>query len=358
MGTHRKALLHDLPTPVALLRREAGRNFHNLMTSSCSLLSKYLDKRSPGGISNALRQMLVLEHAVDVQVFDADASRVLSIRLGRLEEEVAPLALDLQMGLCHVARRFAPSLTALLASAESALLPSERSLALAIIPRIGNGLSLGIRQEDFQADIQPNVRMGTWLAAFMGLFCLRWFADYERVPVSIGAQNKMAGLRHTSNGPVQLDLQQQTNLARDTQMLAIFMQAEIFLMLAQLNAMPAIGGLEAGKAARDPLFFAGEMPSEGFIQPISEHLDSCSRDALAPTSSKARGQFILEEKTACVGILLPDCSQHLVIQTPRILQARHQLLALGLIGVQTVFKRSHTLIIGLEQPYCQEQQGG
>jgi len=95
MGPDTQAFLDYLPTPMALLRREAGRNFHDLMTSSCSLVFQYLDKGSPTGIGNALRQMMVLEQAVDVQIFHTDASIALCIRFGGLEEEIARLALDL-----------------------------------------------------------------------------------------------------------------------------------------------------------------------------------------------------------------------------------------------------------------------
>jgi hypothetical protein len=256
---------------------------------------------------------MVLEHAVNVQLFYADTGIVLSIRLDGLEKEVAPLALDFEMSLGAIAGRFLVPIAALLTAAELTLLAAERPLALAIAAGVSNGPALRVSQEDFQAHIQPDTRMRAGLVRFMVLLWFRWLTGDQRIPVPIGPQDQMTRLGYAFNGAVQLDFQEQPNLAGDTQMLAIVMQAEIFWMLAQLNAMPAVGRLEAREAARDALLFAREIPSEGFVQPISHHLDRSGRDMLSTTPSKAGGQFVLKQKLPCLSIVVLPGGQHLIV---------------------------------------------
>jgi hypothetical protein len=146
MGSDTQAFLDDFPTPVALLRREAGRNVHDLMTSSCSLIFKELDEGSPRGVGNALGQRMILEHAVDVQVLHTAMGIVLCIRLGRLEEKGPPVPLDFEMRLGTIARRFPAPVTPLFAATEVALLAAQGALALAIRARVGDKLPSGIRK--------------------------------------------------------------------------------------------------------------------------------------------------------------------------------------------------------------------
>ncbi len=354
MGTDGKTFLHDLPASVAGLRRETSGNLYHLMTSPLSLISQDGDKHSPGRIGNALCQRMIVEHAGDIQVFYADALIACCVGLGSLEEKVPTLALDFEMRLGAVAGRFAASLAPLLATAELALFAPQGSLTLAIIARIGNRRAVGISQEDFQADIQPNVRMDTRASRLLLVALCWWLTDNQRVPVPISPQDQMTRLGGALYRAMQLDFEQQTHFAGDTEMLAIFMQAEVLPMLAQLNRVPSVGLFEAREATGQALFFAREIPPECFIQPISKHLDGGGRNRLTATSGKARGQFIFEEKPTHLGILRLGRFQHLIIEVARLDQAGHQLLALLPIRIETIFNRSHALTIALEQPCCQE----
>ncbi len=348
MGTNRQGFLHDLSTPVALLRSEASGNFYHSMTSSCSLIFKYFDKRSPTGIGYALGKRMIVEHAVDIQVFNAETLITLCVRLGCLKEKIPPLTLDFQMCFSGIAGGFAPSFTPLFASAEGTLFTSQRLLALAIVAWIRNSLALRIGQEDLQADIQANIGMHTHASGFlMGLLCLCWLTDDERIPMTIGAQNKMSRLGRALYRTMQLDFQKQAQLGRNMQVLPICVQPHIAALriLAKLNAMPAVRGFEARKAAGQTLLFEGEIPSEGLIQSISQCLDRSGRHRVGATSLEAKVQVVLEEEFACLRILLLRGCQHLVVQAPRVFQADHQLLVLLLGWIETILIRSHILII-------------
>src|SRR5712692_10762593 len=98
MCTDRQRLLDDLPTPIAFLRGEAGVHSNDLMSSTLSLGSKDIEERAPGGIHDRFGKVMVLDHAVNVQLLDGNKLILFSVGLGNLEMEITALALDLQMG--------------------------------------------------------------------------------------------------------------------------------------------------------------------------------------------------------------------------------------------------------------------
>jgi hypothetical protein len=251
-------------------------------------------------------------------------------------------------------RRFgavASSLTlaaaALLASAEHTLLAPKRSLALAILARVGNGLALRIGQEDFQAHVQANARMRARLAVFLTLLGLSWLTNDQGIPLSIRTQDQVGGLGGTLKRAMHLDFEQQPQLGRDMQMLAVCIQPDVaaLCILAQLDALLAIGRLETWEATGDALLFEGEIPFERFIQSIRERLHRRGRNVFTSMPFEAQVQIIFEEELARLGIVLLRGCQHLVVQAPRVFQTGHQLLALYAVGIQAILKRSHALIL-------------
>ena len=122
MRAHTETLLDQFATLEALLCREAGGDFDHLMTSSYSLIFKDLNERSPTGVGDAFRQRMVLEQVIDMQLLNTDMGIALCVGFGSLEEEIAPLAFDLQMRLGAVASSLASATAPLLAAAQLALL--------------------------------------------------------------------------------------------------------------------------------------------------------------------------------------------------------------------------------------------
>ena len=359
MSTNRQALLHDFPTPVALLRREAGRNDYHLMTSSRSLIDQDVDKRSPGCISNALCQRVILEHAIDVQVFHTDTSIALCVGLGGLKVKVTALPLDFEMGLGAIACCLAPAAAPLLASAELPLFAPQGPLAFAVIARIGNRSAVGVGQKYLEAHIQPNIRVLTGTSCLLVAFLFRWLTDNERIPVAIGAQDQMSRLGCALSWPVQLDLQEQAQLRRNVQVLPVSVEPDIAALgiLAKLNTMPAIGRLEAWEATGEAMLLECEIPPQRLIQSISQRLHRRGWHMLATTPLKSGHQVILEEELTGLGIVGFRGFQHLVVQATRVLQAGHQLLALLGGWIQAILKRSHVLIIIYRANSVNRRQG-
>ncbi len=108
------------------------------MSSTCSLGCKDSEKRAPTGIHDGFREMMVLDHMTDSQVFDADTMIVLAILPGYLKVEVTTLASNLEMGFRCVLSRLAATVTAFLTTGKRTLLASERLGRRAIVARYSN----------------------------------------------------------------------------------------------------------------------------------------------------------------------------------------------------------------------------
>ena len=136
MGAHAQAFRDVLPILATLLRREARRDSHHHVTGSLSLIRENVEERAPTRVVNALREMVVTHHPADVQVFNADTTIPLGIRLGDLEVEVAPLATDLEMLAGNSAARFAAAMAAWLAAAHRTLPMRQPLLPPAPVARV------------------------------------------------------------------------------------------------------------------------------------------------------------------------------------------------------------------------------
>ncbi len=243
MCTNTERLLHDLSAFVTLLACEMGGHSYDLMPSTCSLCTQYSEECAPTGVHDAFRQVMVFDHVGDSQVFNDNTPIAFSVRLSRLEMVVTPLTLNLEMGFRHVFRSFTVSMTPFLTSAHLALFTPECALRYAIETGILNSVTLRVRQERFQANIYPNVRMFTvsWfvLSTWLSL------AHDQRVPVAIGTQNQMHRLRCSLERTMHLDLERLADLSRHDQMFLVFVQVTIFAVLPELNGVPTIRLFEA-----------------------------------------------------------------------------------------------------------------
>jgi hypothetical protein len=102
MGTHRQTFLYDLPTRETLLGSEARVDSNDLMTSSLSLIFKNSEKRAPTCVHDALCQMMVFDHAVDIQVLNGNVMILVGVLFSRLEMEVSTLTGNLEVSFGRV----------------------------------------------------------------------------------------------------------------------------------------------------------------------------------------------------------------------------------------------------------------
>jgi hypothetical protein len=350
MRTYTERFLDNLTTLIALLRGVAGVHSHDLMTSSCSLILKDIEKRAPGGVHDALRESMILGHVKNAQLLNGNHLVAFGILFGRLIVKVPPLAGNLEMRLGRTLSSLAAALAPLLPSGESSLLPSEGFLARAIKARISDHAALAISEEGLEPNIKTNVRMFTrgWqmLSLWLG------FTHNQGVPVSISPEHQMTGLRDSFEGPMQLDLEGCPQLLGDTEVGASGGKLKVCLVLTQLDGVPSIRLFEAGEATLLIQYSQGKEPFEGFIQAISEHLDRGSGDLFATTTLEARRQIVLHEEFPRLLILCLGVCQHLIIEMPRRREAGHELAGLLFIWIQTVLKRSHLLYFNANPLIC------
>lgn len=343
MGSDRKRLLDNCSTLVTFLTGVSGVHSDNVMTSSRSLVLKDREECAPTRVQNALRQMMVLHHITDGQVFDGNEVILLSVLFGRLEMMIPALAIDLEMGLCHVSGGFPSSLTAFCTPAHLALFPSERTLRGAIEAWVFHRVALTIGQKAFESNINADGRMLT-LSWLMFRSRIR-FADNQDVPMPIGTQNEMHRLGGALYWTMQFDLEEVSHFLWDDQVFFVFVQIAVFAVLPQLDGMPLIGLLEAGEAdAGNVMLLRSQKTLEGLGETIRKHLHRGGRHMLT-LSFERRFQIVLAWKRAILVILCFDGLQHAIVNGARLTQALHEQGGLLRIGIQPILKRSHASIL-------------
>ena len=344
MGSYRQRFLYDLTTLVTFLTGEARVHSYHLMTGSCSLVTEDVEECAPTGVHDALGQMMVLDHVGDLKVFYRNTLIAFSIGFRRLEMVITALAIHLEMGLCHVLRSLTAAMTALLASAQLALLASQDSLRGAIETRVLNGMTLAVSEKGRETNVNADVRM---LTRGGKVFRLRFrFADDEGIPMPIRTQDQVDRFRRPLNGPMPLDLEAMPDLLGHDEVFLLLVHIDIFPILPQLDGMPLVAFLEAREAHLYSKLFAGKKAFERLGEAICKTLHRGGRDMLPATAFETSGEIILAWKCTLLLILSLDGLKHLVIELARLDQATHEQMGLCCIGIQAVFKRSHGYILG------------
>src|SRR6266516_5081660 len=343
MGTDRQTLLHDLSALVTLLASETGTHSNHLMTSSCSLIFKNVEKCTPTGVHDGFRQLMVLDHRSDLKVFNRNVMIAFSIGLSCLEMVISSLPIDLQVRLSDVTGRFPASVTAFLASAHHALFSPQSTLRGAIKARIGNATSFTVSQEGLQPYIHADVRMRTLNGSMFAI----WFrlTDDEGVPMPVSTQDKVNRLWSTLDRAMQLHLEEMPKLLGDNQMFLVLMQIAIFVVLPELDGMPPIRLLETREAdTKDVVLLGSKKAFERLTEPISKRLHRGSGYVLT-LPFECRLKIILAWECPVLLILPLDRLKHPIVNDARLYQASHELAGLLLIHEQAVLKCPHEHVL-------------
>src|SRR5437899_1502057 len=107
------------------------------------------------------------------------------------------------------------------------------------------------------------------------LLILCWcLADDQRVPMVIRSQDQMRGDGCAYERAMQLDLEQPPQFGGHMQMLPVVIQPHIAVhfILAELDTMPAVGRLEARKAAGQTQLLHLKETLERLAEPVSQCL--------------------------------------------------------------------------------------
>ena len=307
MSSYRQRFLDDLATLVTFLAGEARVHSYHLMTSSCSLLFKDVEECAPTGVHDALREGMVLYHVKNLKLLNGDYLVLFGVRFGRLEMEIPPLAGYLEMRLGGTLGSFTASMTALLASAQLALLASQGFLRGAIEARVLNRVALTIGEKGLETYINADIRMLARAGSMFGMW-LRLTHD-EGIPMPIRTVYQVNRLGRALDRTMQLDLQGFPDLGGNMQVLVIRIQPHIAAcaILSELDGVPTVRLLETREAhVRNAQLFGSEKTLERFGETISQHLCGGGRNMPSTTPLELCGQIILRGKRALVLIVLLD----------------------------------------------------
>ncbi len=344
MGSYRQRFLHNLSTLVAFLRGETRVHSDDLMSSTLSLNFKDSEERAPRSVHDGFCQGMILYHVENTQLLNGDDLIAFGILLGRLIVKVSALAFDLEMSFRRIPGGDPLTVTPFLTSAELALLSAERLLRGAIETGVLHRVAFAIGEEGLQAHINPDVRMLTraWLvrSQWLGL------TDNQSVPMAIGTMHEVNRLRSSFDGTMQFDLEEVPQFLGNNEVFLVFMQIHIFAILTQLDTMPTVWRLPAGKAhIGKAQLFRREEAFEGLGETIRQHLYRGRWHMLTATAFELRGQIVLAWERAILLILLLQGLKHLIIQEARLTQTLHQQAGLFFIHQQAILKRSHADIL-------------
>lgn len=342
MSANRERFLHQFATVEAFLSGEAWVDSDHLMSGTCSLDFKYIEKRTPTRIHDALSKGMKVNHASNIQIFHTDVVILLGVRLCDLEVEVSPLPLDLQVCQGHTTCGLAASLAALLTSGFHVLFTAQGFLRRTIEAGILNSVALAISEEGLKSHINADKRM----QALRGKMLCLWFhfTGDESVPMSISAPDKVNCPGFALDRAVQLDLKQFAQFGRDMQVFAVLIQPGITEspILPERNTVPAIGRFETGEAnGTDPQFTGAKKAFEGFGETISKHLHSSGWHVFTSTPLEGSREVILARKCTLFLILMLHHGKHFVIQLARLDQALHEQVTLFFLRIKPILKRFH-----------------
>src|SRR5215207_652282 len=119
-------------------------------SSTLSLEIEHVDEARPPCIGDRSREVMVLDHAANVEVFNRNDGVAVNVALCRLVSMVLALAGDLEVTLRNLACHLLAPLRALLTPRHLALCSPELLLGVAIAARVLDHLAFGVCKKDLE----------------------------------------------------------------------------------------------------------------------------------------------------------------------------------------------------------------
>lgn len=160
MLPHSERLADSCATTTAILRSEVGGNDHNITTGTRSLALMHFNESCPRRVTNALGEMVILDHPCNVQILKRDRIKLADKLKAQFVEEIKPLALNLQMSFRQKSDGLAPTRAVPLLSGNRALRGFESPLRLAQASRVVNCFARRERSKVFNTNVYPNCIVG------------------------------------------------------------------------------------------------------------------------------------------------------------------------------------------------------
>jgi hypothetical protein len=265
---------------------------------------------TPPGVTDALGQMMILNHSPHVQIFNGDRVKLLDEIERRLVVEVRALALNLLMLLRQKIDRFSPSLRSLLTSGDFALSGFQLPFGLTQEFGILNYLARRERGEVLNPDIGPN-----GVAGFGKESALILFDRKDCIP-AISLPLDHAGLNRPFNWTGKTD----TARADFGQMKFVAFEPKAALRIGE--GIKARGRLESRIPWRFTALHPAKEAIEGFIQTAKSVLKD-----LTVYRAKVFADFLDLRKLDGLGVVVDRNAVDLIGVTPFLQRGVIQLAA-------------------------------
>lgn len=157
MHPNSKSLRNISSTVTTYLRSAIWIHTDDFATSAFCLVAKHLDELIPTGIRYRFSEMMIMDHPIDIQLFDSDETILVNETSTKFMEEIHPLVSDLFMA----SGNFDPCFTSVIASFDFTTKPSlqsfESSFRLDKASRVFDLCSIGEAGEPFQSNINTRL---------------------------------------------------------------------------------------------------------------------------------------------------------------------------------------------------------
>ena len=195
MNTNRQRFWDSFTTPRANLTGVMGWNFNYLTSSTFRLLSQKPKEHAPRTIIYRLAQISVLNHTLNIQIFNIDSLKSIYIGICNLVEKVLTLISHLLVCFSNKKSCFVSSVRTLFLSAKTSLPAFQQFFGLSKVFRIFNRIALRIHKEMFNANINA------YLCGGFRKFSNRHIITRERhKPFICGASANSYGFDFALNG--------------------------------------------------------------------------------------------------------------------------------------------------------------
>src|SRR5215211_3177475 len=321
-------LLDDFATVRAPLRREVRRYLVHPAASTLGLAVEYRDEVGPACVRDGLREVVVVDHTTDVEVFDRNNGVAINVGPRRLV-----------------------SLRTLLTAREPALCPSEILLRSPVAARVLDRLAFGVCKKDLEANVEANGGTVSFLRRFSEI------TDYEHVPAPIDPENEECGLGSAFMWPVLFDLDPAAELLRNVKPPSFRVKKHIATgsVLPEMYRVPAVRRLEAWETDLLSKLSAVKEPLEGFVQTVGKRLHRALRYILSARTLEPIREVVPAEELARLAVMSLDHLEHLVVNLAALRQARKELCMLDAVGIKPVFKGSVHPLSSTASGYCAQR---
>jgi len=155
---------HLLPMPTlgAILRCVSRVYSDKLSTSVSSFVGKKCCKLSPGSIRDALGKAVVVNHTVDIQVFNSYDAEAINNTPAILVGKVRPSVRNTLVDMCNYLPPFTSGRSAFCFFGQSSLCLRQRLIIFSKEARVSNSLSSGQGSKAFQSDIDAHSFTRFW----------------------------------------------------------------------------------------------------------------------------------------------------------------------------------------------------